>query len=56
MSKRISDYPDAKKHQLVSFIKSGIRIAGYLTIPFNIAAAVSLLVVSEAVGIIEELV
>ena len=56
LERNLASYPDAKKHQLVSFIKSGIRIAGYLTIPFNIAAAVSLLVVSEAVGIIEELV
>ena len=25
-SPTIQDYPDAKKHQIVSFIKSGIRI------------------------------
>ena len=56
MSKKISDYPDAKKHQLVSFVKSGIRILGYMFIPFNISVAVTLLVVSEAVGILEELV
>ena len=56
MSKRISDYPDAKKHQIVSFVKSGIRILGYMFIPFNISVAVTLLVVSEVVGILEELV
>ena len=50
------DYPDAKKHQIVSFVKSGIRIIGYIFIPFNIDVAVTLLVVSEAVGILEELV
>ena len=50
------DYPDAKKHQVVSFVKSGIRILGYLFIPFNVDVAVTLLVVSEAVGILEELV
>ena len=49
-------YPDAKKHQIVSFIKSGIRILGYIFIPFNIDVAVTLLIVSEGVGIIEELV
>ena len=48
--------PNQKWHRIVSFIKSGIRIAGYFTIPFNIPIAVALLVVSEAVGIIEELV
>ena len=50
------EYPDAKKHQVVSFVKSGIRILGYLFIPFNVDVAVTLLVVSEAVGILEELV
>ena len=49
-------YPDAKKHQVISFVKSGVRILGYLFIPFDIGAAVALLVVSEAVGIFEELV
>ena len=50
------EYPDAKKHQIVSFVKSGIRILGYIFIPFNISVAVTLLIVSEAVGILEELV
>ena len=48
--------PDARKHQIISFVKSGIRILGYIAIPFNISVAVTLLIVSEAVGIIEELV
>lgn len=52
----ITDYPDAKKHQLVSFIKSGIRILGYILIPFDLLWAAGLLVASEIVGIIEELV
>ena len=49
-------YPDAKKHQIVSFVKSGIRIVGYCLIPFNLFAAALILVISEVVGIIEELV
>ena len=53
---RKQDHPDAKKHQIVSFVKSGIRILGYIFIPFNIDVAVTLLIVSEGVGIIEELV
>ena len=55
-SPTIQDYPDAKKHQIVSFIKSGIRILGYILIPFSLPWAAGILVVSELVGIIEELV
>ena len=55
-SPTLTDYPDAKKHQLVSFIKSGIRILGYILIPFDLLWAAGILVLSEVVGIIEELV
>jgi hypothetical protein len=48
--------PDAKKHQIVSFIKSAIRIVGYIAIPFNLELATALLISSEIVGILEELV
>jgi hypothetical protein len=48
--------PDPKKHQLVSFLKSGIRIAGYVALFFSIEIAAVLLIVSELVGIYEELV
>ena len=54
--KNLDKLPDPKKHQIVSFVKSGIRILGYIFIPFNIDVAVTLLVVSEAVGILEEMV
>ena len=54
--KNLEKLPDPKKHQLISFVKSGIRIIGYILIPFDLGAAVALLVVSEAVGILEELV
>tara|TARA_R110000765_G_scaffold301436_1_gene395862 strand:- start:66 stop:260 length:195 start_codon:yes stop_codon:yes gene_type:complete len=50
------ELPDAKKHQMISFVKSGIRIIGYMFLPFNISVAVTLLIVSEVVGILEELV
>lgn len=57
MSKQeLHNYPDAKKHQIVSFIKSGIRILGYILIPFDLFWAAGLLAASEIVGIIEELV
>ena len=48
--------PDAKKHQIISFIKSGVRILGYCFIPFSLVTATILLILSEVIGIIEELV
>jgi len=54
--KNIDQMPDQKWHRRISFLKSGIRIVGYIFIPLNLITATTLLVVSEAVGIIEELV
>jgi len=48
--------PDAKLHQQISFFKSGVRIVGYLFIPFSLVTATALLILSEVIGIIEELV
>tara|TARA_R110000824_G_scaffold56447_3_gene154544 strand:- start:249 stop:590 length:342 start_codon:yes stop_codon:yes gene_type:complete len=48
--------PDARKHQIVSFAKSTVRIAGYILIPFNLESAAIVLILSEVIGIIEELV
>ena len=56
LDKAVASYPDAKKHQIVSFIKSGIRILGYALLPINLVASVIFLILSEIVGIIEELV
>jgi hypothetical protein len=50
------NYPDAKHHQLVSFIKSGIRLLGYILLPFDLGIAMGVLIVSEIIGILEELV
>ena len=50
------NHPDAKKHQLVSFLKSGVRLIGYIFLPFNLYIAMGILLVSEIIGIIEELV
>ena len=50
--------PDPKKHLVVSLVKSGVRIAGYallFLIPHGGWAA-AVLIASEVVGIIEELV
>jgi hypothetical protein len=55
-SVNLEHYPDAKKHQIVSFIKSAIRILGYILIPFDLFWSAGILILSEIIGIIEELV
>ena len=51
------EYPDAKMHQVVSFIKSGVRIAGCVVgITGNVPLGFVLLLAAEIVGIVEELV
>ena len=54
--KNIEKMPDQKWHQIISFIKSGIRIIGYILIPFDLIIAAIVLVGSEIIGIVEELV
>ena len=54
--KNLDKLPDPKLHQIISFIKSGVRIVGYVFIPFSLVTATVLLILSEAIGIIEELV
>ena len=49
-------HPDPKQHQIVSFIKSAIRILGYVGLLVHIPTAVGILVFSELIGIYEELV
>lgn len=57
------NHPDAKKHQLISFVKSGIRIAASVGACFTLiypALAVLILAagygLAELVGVYEELV
>ena len=50
------ELPDARKHQIISFVKSGIRILGYGFLWFSLDTAIILLILSEMVGIGEELV
>lgn len=52
----IGKTPDPKKHQIISFIKSGIRILGYFLLPFSLLIGAGVLILSEIVGIYEELV
>jgi hypothetical protein len=48
--------PNQKWHKIMSFIKSGIRITGYALVPFDLVTAAVVLILSEIVGILEELV
>ena len=51
------EQPDAKLHQRISFIKSGLRIiAGYALICGELVTAGSFLILAELLGIVEELV
>tara|TARA_R110000803_G_scaffold61714_1_gene121713 strand:- start:366 stop:629 length:264 start_codon:yes stop_codon:yes gene_type:complete len=53
---KLKQQPDANLHQKISFIKSGVRIIGYAFLPFSLVTATILLILSELIGIIEELV
>ncbi len=55
-NKNLEKMPNQKWHQIISFIKSAIRIIGYLFIPFDLLTAAIILVISEIIGIVEELV
>jgi len=50
------ELPDAKLHQQISFLKSGIRLLGYGALWFSLDTAIILLILSEVVGVKEELV
>ena len=52
----LENMPDQKKHQIISFIKSSVRILGYGLLLYSLPIAVGVLIFSEAIGIIEELV
>lgn len=43
------------EHQHFSFIKSGLRFLGYIYLLFNMSMAVSLLIASEIIGVVEEI-
>jgi hypothetical protein len=48
--------PNQKWHKIMSFIKSSIRITGYILISFDLTSAAFVLIFSEIVGILEEVV
>ena len=48
--------PDPRLHQLVSFLKSAVRISGYVALFWSVSLGAIILILSELVGIVEELV
>jgi len=54
--KNLEHMPDQKKHQIVSFVKSAIRLVGYGLLLYSLEFAVGVLILSEVIGIVEELV
>jgi len=54
--KNLNKIPDPRRHAIASFVKSAIRILGYGALWWSIDLAASLLILSEVVGIGEELV
>ena len=54
---QLEKHPDAKKHKVISFIKSGLRIVacGFLAY-YDIQIAAGLFLLAELLGIAEELV
>jgi hypothetical protein len=48
--------PNQYWHRIISFVKSGVRLIGYAFIPFDLMVATMILIFSEVIGIVEELV
>ena len=48
--------PDPKLHQSISFLKSAVRISGYVALFWSLSLGAIILIISELIGIIEELV
>ena len=50
------DHPDPKLHQQISFLKSAVRISGYVALFWSVGLGAVILILSELIGIVEELV
>jgi hypothetical protein len=51
-----TNHPDPTKHQQISFLKSAVRLTGYGALMYSIGLGVFILIISELIGILEELV
>ena len=45
----------ARLHKTISYVKSGLRIGGYVWLPISIVAGVIILVIAEGLGFAEEI-
>ena len=51
------EHPDARKHKVISFAKSGMRMVGFACLVLgNLPAAGLILIIAEVAGIVEEMV
>lgn len=48
--------PNQYWHKVISFTKSTVRVIGYGFIPFDLMVATMILIFSELIGVVEELV
>jgi hypothetical protein len=54
---KVEKHPDARKHKIISFVKSGMRLtAFYFLAYYDLQLAAIILVLAELLGIAEELV
>jgi hypothetical protein len=42
-------------HQTISFVKSGVRLLGYVLLPADLFIAGCVLFLSEVIGVVEEI-
>lgn len=42
-------------HRHISWLKSALRVVGYILIPLSLWDAVVVLIISEALGVVEEI-
>ena len=48
--------PDQLWHQKLSFIKSGVRVGGFIWLMLDVTVGAVLLIIAEVIGVVEELV
>ena len=48
------NHPDPKKHKMLSFAKSFVRMVGYILLPYDMILASIVLLISEFIGVWEE--
>ena len=54
---QLEQHPDARKHKIISFTKSGLRIAAcYFLAYYDLQIAAGLFLLAELLGVAEEMV